>query len=433
MGESSISDTVSGGVFQTTGVPSAYSGGRDYAAQAHGWFTGGTSFAASGITLANQGDPPWMIANKVELNAAWLYHKQDSYGHEWTGGLAEAMREAAAIVEGGGGGGGGSLTVEVAQPYYFRVGANEDYWAAMNRLAQEVGWELFVDGNRIYYDSDLTLIRQKIAAVVDRDDAEVLQWSYDWVNRHQATNFSMNLMCSMFEFHAGEVIQLKGFGPASTGSTAKLPGRWLINEIARSAGDQFSTFTLVQPTAPKKEPAPTMTSKTLPGSSGAPIGKLSNETLRTARAVYAAAKWLNDRHLTYTQGSRSLTKNVPEGATLYDCSASTAWVMLAAGFPLPSGLSWGNWAPVSGEFIPGQAGLVAGPGDELTIYANGDHVFFRCHPKGLPDMQGNTVNAGHGNGFCFFPWNSPGTGGWGGPSPGAGGAPAFIATHYPGT
>ncbi len=46
-------------------------------------------------------------------------------------------------------------------------------------------------------------------------------------------------------------------------------------------------------------------------------------------------------------------------------------------------------------------------------------------------MQGNTVNPG-GHGFGFFPWNTPATGGWGGPSPGQG-APAFWQVHYAGT
>src|SRR5206468_2103592 len=48
MGESSLgadpSTFSSGGVWQTTGVPSAYSGGSDIAGQAHGFLTGGTSF-----------------------------------------------------------------------------------------------------------------------------------------------------------------------------------------------------------------------------------------------------------------------------------------------------------------------------------------------------------------------------------------------------
>ena len=83
------------------------------------------------------------------------------------------------------------------------------------------------------------------------------------------------------------------------------------------------------------------------------------------------------------------------GQAYYDCSASVSWVLLAAGFPLPGGTSWGGWAPVSGDYFAGGAGgaLKAGPGQNMTIYANADHIFIRIHPSGLADMQGNTVSA----------------------------------------
>ncbi len=54
----------------------------------------------------------------------------------------------------------------------------------------------------------------------------------------------------LFEFVAGEVVQVRNFGAASTGSTAKLPGRWLIDEIAKNAGDVYSTMSLVQRPTP---------------------------------------------------------------------------------------------------------------------------------------------------------------------------------------
>jgi murein DD-endopeptidase MepM/ murein hydrolase activator NlpD len=180
--------------------------------------------------------------------------------------LDKGVAEADAIVQNGGGGGtsgSNSKTITVKEPYYFTVNAGEDYWTAMNRLAQEVNWELIVDGNRVYYDTDTTLIRQKVAGVIDRDDPTTLQWNYDWVNGHIATNFQIQIECDLFEFSAGEVLLVKNFGAASSGSTAKLPGRWLINEVQRNSGDLFSTFSLVQPSAPLPEPAPQTTTKTI--------------------------------------------------------------------------------------------------------------------------------------------------------------------------
>jgi biotin carboxyl carrier protein len=287
MGESDL-QTSAQSVFETTGDPSLYNGGSDVAAAAKGFYQGTGSFASPGaIALANAGAPPWVIANQTEANAAWGTAKWpatsgDSYGHQWNqsdpaAGKAEAIREATAIVQGGGGGtsgggSGGSRTVTIVEPYYFQINRGEDYWTGMNRLAQEVAWELIADGNRIYYDADTVLIRQKVAGVVYREAATTLAWNYDWENRHIATNFQLQLACDLFEFSAGEVLQVHGFGPASQGSTMNLPGRWLISEIQHNGGDLMSTFSLVQPTPPKNEPAPQTTTKTIGGSASAATG-----------------------------------------------------------------------------------------------------------------------------------------------------------------
>lgn len=167
--------------------------------------------------------------------------------------------EATALVEAYGGGGslgGGSRYKQ----YNFDVGSkdnpHESYWAAINRLAEEVNWAVFLDGNDIYYDAETTLIKQKPAAVIKREEATVVTWNYDWDSRRIATEMTLDLLCEPFEFRAGQVFKLEGFGPASRGSTADLPGRWLIAEISRQENELASSFTLVQPKRPNPEPAP---------------------------------------------------------------------------------------------------------------------------------------------------------------------------------
>jgi hypothetical protein len=198
----------------------------------------------------------------------------------------------------------------------------------------------------------------------------------------------------------------------------------------------FSTLSLVQPTPPKPEPLPQFTSATvgLKGSITMP-GTIQAQSPRTPEAAYVAAQYLKSLNLVYSQANRTLIRDVAKfkGQACYDCSASVSWVLLAAGFKLPGGVTWKGWAPVSGDYVPGQAGLLAGPGKYMTIYANADHVFIRIHPSGFADMQGNTVSPlAHMRGFDFFPWTTIGCGGWGGPHPGEG-APAFGQVHYPGT
>ena len=437
IGESDLGADVGseGGVFQTTFNPAAYSGGNDTSAQATGWYTGGECFnAGGGIKCAQNGDPVWMIANEVENNAVWIANGgtgrwADSYTHS-PAEQAARMAEVEAIVGGGGKGVSVPTSATVTEPYYFQVNKNEDYWAAMNRLAQEVAWELIVDGNRIYYDKDRTLINQKPAAIFDRRDPTTFAWNFDWVNREIATNFQIEIACRPMEFSAGEVVLVEGFGPASSGSTMGLPGCWLISEIQRNSGDVFSTFTLVQPEKAKPEPAPTTKQVQLSTGPKRLYKSIGNTTPGTALAAYAAAQKLAGMRVPYLYGGGHgvLDRN----PTTLDCSGAVSWVLVAAGFTLPNGCnSFGTLgAVVSGDFVAGVEHLVAGAGNEMTIYAKGSHVFMRIHPQGLADMQGNTVAPlTNDHGFDFFPWNTPGCGSSGGPSPSS----DFWQVHYPGT
>lgn len=240
-------------------------------AQIRSFMHGGNGYQGGGaLKLAQKSSDVVYIASQVEAATPFdARGYSGQYAHENVGGYSfeKAVVEATNIVDAGGGAGAISAattkTVTVDQPYYFKINKGEDYWTGMNRLAQEVNWELICDGNRVYFDSDRTLIDQKVAGVIDRDDPTTLQWKYDWENKHIATNFSVQVVTSLFEFCAGEVLLMTGFGAASTGSTAKLPGRWLISEVQRNSGDLFSTITLVQPTPAKPEPAPSTRTKTV--------------------------------------------------------------------------------------------------------------------------------------------------------------------------
>jgi hypothetical protein len=157
-------------------------------------------------------------------------------------------------------GGGGGFVGHYRQQYNFEVGStddpNETFWDAASRLASQVNWPFFLDGQDAYFDNEMTLIRQKAAGVIRRNDAAVIGASGVWDMRQIATSFELTLICDPFKFRAGEVLKLEGFGSCSTGSTAKpaRPGFWLIEEIDRERFEIFSRFTLKQPERPKREP-----------------------------------------------------------------------------------------------------------------------------------------------------------------------------------
>lgn len=160
----------------------------------------------------------------------------------------------------GGGFRGGSTTYRTK--YNFQIGTpdhpHQSYWDGMLDLADEVRWKLFCDGRTIYFDSDMTLIAQVPAGIVYRTDPTVISFDATWDGeRDLATEMTLELICEPFEFRAGEVLWLKGFGPLSRGSTARpdpLPGRWLIAETDRQSGSYTTTFTLHQPVREKLEP-----------------------------------------------------------------------------------------------------------------------------------------------------------------------------------
>ena len=440
------------------------------ATEADEWLTGSSGFTGGGGIAVHRNNPSysaWQIANATESNADWIGppystytpHTQDSYSlnafNPSKGGVgqAAALAEAAAIVAAGGGSvagtgssGSSTTTTTTIEKYNYVIKPKELYWTGMLRLAQEVNWELFWDGNRLYYDSEQTLIQQKVTAVINLDDDVVQDFSYDWDTRQICTQMTLVLFDRPFQFRPGEVFQVTGFGPASTGSSAKptpLPGCWLIQDLQRNGADEYTTYTLVQPDLPKLEPAPQIktTTKTVSGTGGQTLPGIAKGSSgqaivpRTPEAAFTAATYLSGLKLIYTQQVRTMMRDIAKlaGQPAYDCSASVSWVLLGSGFPLPGGITWGGWAPTSGAYVPGAAGLVSGPGQYMTIYASPNHVFIRIHPQGyVHDMQGNTVNPG-GSGFGFFSWTEAGASPDGGPNPGPGGAGPYGLVHYPGT
>ena len=259
IGESTVSLESNGhywGVLQ--GAVGTFAQG-DVEGMAKCFLLGGKGFNGGGaIALAAKNMDPGTIATTVEGSG----QPGNFYGQY----LPEADKIITAYGLNGGGSGIASAALMYRPQYNFEVGGvsnpRETYWDAMNRLATEVNWPMFVDGPRVYFDPETTLIRQKPAAVITRGDAAVITFSSTWDVRNIATAFTLTVVCDPFEFRAGETLLLVGFGPCSTGSTVKLPGRWLISEIDRNETDVFSVLKLKQPEVPLPEPVNPLTQVT---------------------------------------------------------------------------------------------------------------------------------------------------------------------------
>lgn len=359
----------------------------DTVGMAEAFLHGGKGFQSGGaIALSHTVSNPVEIAVRVEAPSVWpnnAYAAQSGYP-----GDAKALAEVKAIIQAGGGAtgtGGLESGTETVQQYNFEVGTtnepHEDYWTAMNRLAQEVNWELVVDGPDIYYDSDVTLCRMTVADVIERTDDNVIDWSYDWDDRQIVTNLVLVIACDEFAYKPADAVEVKGFGPASEGSTIGLPGRWLVGEAQRNPGDIVATLTLVQPTRPLKEPAPTVSSSNSSGVGGSAI---VGAALGSALAAFNASNTLSQMQLPYLWGGGHGTgglDKVQKGGPGLDCSGSTCWVLKQAGMYSSSA------AIVSGDLE--QFGE-AGQGKEMTVWARADHVFIEFNVPGHGRAQMNT-------------------------------------------
>lgn len=261
----------------------------------------------------------------------------------------------------GGNVGGGS--------YNFEVGSSdnprETYWDAISRLAEEVNWSVFVDGDRVYYDDDYTLIRQKPVLVVKRGSDYVLSMNGTWDARNVATELSVQIVSDPFEFRAGQVIEFQGYGPFSSGSTAKLPGRWLVAEIERDVFTRVSSVTLRQPSKPNPEPASSDTPAD-PGSSvGADLSAdmtakqvIDNIVLPIARdnginrsvAQNDAANRAHGPTVSQTRSDHQGPPSVRWAADMSNGSAPTKEMdALAKALAQRFGLSWSGSGVVSGS------------------------------------------------------------------------------------
>lgn len=349
-------------------------------------------------------------------------------------------------------GGSKASSASTDRPYEFSIGKNVGYWTGCTNLASEVNWLLFWHGNDLYYMNAYDLINTTPVATIDpvtgvmkskvvlaADGSRtfskhektykgvVSNFSFDNSNNKVTDELTLDLICKPAFIRAGDVIQMTDpAGGKAPWSTGKWGGRWIVTDNTTDILNSYSALTLDIPgtsnlPGPKDEPLAQSTS----GSSG-----VKNEGgAKTAQALDSAGRELNSKHLTYSQVSRTLIKNPPQGAAMYDCSASTAWCLLKAGFDLPGGATWGDDAPVSGDFLNWGD---AGEGSYITVWVKpgtGDngHVFFEVKKIEAEDMQGNTVNP-YGPGFGYFNWNTPATGGYGGPNPSS----VFVPRHPPG-
>jgi cell wall-associated NlpC family hydrolase len=327
----------------------------------HLFLTEGFTGAGGAIKLSNA-HPTWSaaeVANQVQGPAAGasVYAPYQTEAREWVEGFE---------------GGETSGSIEVTEPYEFKVGANETYWAAIQRLAKEVNWRAFIVAGRFFFIDEIELIRGEVRLAIDQDTEGIETVDFEYDTGMPVTEVTVTARVKKWGVPPGAVVTVAGYGPASFGSGDAPPkdkkapaiasavkaathegkGRYLVTSIESPLGgdteSRLATVTLKKPTAPLPEPA--ATTKTVEGLAaleGSAAGTApAQEMLRAAEAE--AAK---QRRYLWDGGHDALFTGP------YDCSGFVSFLLHVGGFlnapTNTTGLAaWGE----------------AGAGSEITVY-----------------------------------------------------------------
>lgn len=338
---------------------------------------------------------------------------------------------AEAKAEGGGGvavpGAGSSVAVEGASDVrQLKRGTDanpdEDSGECIKRLAQQVDWFAFSDGQRFYYMTGPELAHQKPVLRVDipRNHIETARghseygvivapttytfdqttWEYQQSHKLRKktqrrskavkpatpSEVKLHLVCEIGAYVSGQVIKFEHSGPISgdvgTGGSTDYSGRWVIVQTTRRCfKDVYTEIICEPPEEPLPEPKESGKEE-VPGEAGAG-GNGGGET-GTALAAFEASSKLSEMELPYLWGGGHQANGLSEvkkGGPGLDCSGSTCWVLHEAGmFPATQ-------AEVSGEL---ENWGEAGEGKEMTVWASTNHVFIEFNVAGHERAQMNT-------------------------------------------
>ena len=284
-------------------------------------------------------------------------------------------------------GGTGTLPNDVAN---FQVGdvtnPDEDFWTAMNRLAQERYWYLFSDGETLYLADGPDLMKQTSALDIDRvaDAGNISELDMTWDNtawnyvathkqrRHtQRRSFlakitspveaQISYICAIDEVRAGDVVTMSQCGPGD--------GQWLAGDVRRSVFEVTSEINLVVALSPLTEGALNPA-----GINPNNITTLTAASGTAKRVLQAAIAALGGP---YTQAFHDAVNDTGAGIKRHgtDCSGFVSYLMG------PNGLNiWSqSYATPSINNAPS---MRPGGGVQITIYndprpGNSGHVWIK--------------------------------------------------------
>jgi hypothetical protein len=293
---------------------------------------------------------------------------------------------------------------------------DEDSWEAITRLAQQVTWFAFTDGNQLFYMDGPDLRDQKPALYVDIPANQISEenlngheniqtgviqipyngtfdnTSFEYRQSHKVkgkiqrkskiskpstpSEQKIDIVCDPYAFRAGLVFFLQNSGPFN--------GRWIVADTTRNIlKDTFTTFTLEPPVAPLPEPQAEATGASTEGatSEGSP-GTSSSVAEAAKKALGEKSKYVYSE-LSNRENNGTLFGPAPR---TMDCSAFATLCYKAAGKPDPSGLNYKPIGDTATMIVKCKKISTPEPGDlcfygpsesdtkHVTVYVGGGNV-----------------------------------------------------------
>jgi Peptidase family M23 len=241
------------------------------AEQCHYFLVGGKSFQGGGAIHLAKTQPtltPGDIATQVEASG-----EPGDFYNVW-------KPEAEQIVNAFTGEDAGALqnVVTFVKEYQYERKAGEDSWAAARRLAEEVGWYLFiVDGVGHFYSGEYLKRSRPLMLVAPGADGLIGNPTFGYMTSHRYDD-TVTVECHAAKWGSppGSIAELEGYGPVD--------GRWVVTTIERPR--MKSSVTIIElgrGKLPKKEPAHTVV--TSPASSVPGTEGMTNPFARVANLV----------------------------------------------------------------------------------------------------------------------------------------------------
>jgi hypothetical protein len=212
------------------------------AEQAHYFLIGGKSFQAGGAIHLAKTQPsltPGDIATMVEASG----EPGDFYN--------VYKAEAEVIVNAFTGTDASVLQNDTyVKAYQFERKAGEDTWTCAQRLAEEVGWYLFIVGGAGYFMSGKALKASRAQMLVAPGADGLLgnPTGGRMTNPNYDDTLTVECVAGKWQAPPGTVAEAEGYGP--------LNDRWIVTTIEREAmKSEVTIITLGRGKLPKKEPA----------------------------------------------------------------------------------------------------------------------------------------------------------------------------------